>query len=64
MSGRITFEIDETAFVREDNTKQLMEKYKTEVLIIKQADATTTMELFVSIVPVLFSIHTFSHLIY
>jgi hypothetical protein len=32
MSGRITFEIDETEFVREDNTKQLMEKYKTEVL--------------------------------
>ena len=45
MSGRITFEIDETDFVREDNTKQLMEKYKTEVLIIKQADATNTMEL-------------------
>jgi hypothetical protein len=45
MSGRITFEIDETESVREDNTTQLMEKYKTEVLIIKQADATNTMEL-------------------
>jgi hypothetical protein len=31
MSGRITFEIDETESVREDNTTQLMEKYKTEV---------------------------------
>ena len=45
MIGRITFEIDKTESVREDNTKQLMEKYKTEVLIIKQADATNTMEL-------------------
>jgi hypothetical protein len=45
MRGRITFEINETESVREDNTKQIMEKYKTEVLIIKQADATNTMEL-------------------
>jgi hypothetical protein len=45
MSGRITFEIDETEPVREDNRKQLMEKYKKEVPIIKQADATNTMEL-------------------
>jgi hypothetical protein len=45
MSGRITCEIDETEPVRKDNTKQLMEKYKTEVLINKQADATNTMEL-------------------
>ena len=45
MSGRITFEIDETESMREDNTKHLMEKYKTEVLIIKQADATNAMEL-------------------
>ena len=45
MSGRITFEIDETEPVRKDNTKQLMEKYKTEVLINKQSDATNTMEL-------------------
>ena len=45
MSGRITFEIDETESVGEDSTKQLMGKYKTEVLIIKQADATNTMEL-------------------
>ena len=45
MSGRITFEIDETESVREGNTKQFMEKDKAEVLIIKQADATNTMEL-------------------
>jgi chromosome segregation ATPase len=45
MIGRITFEIDETEPVREDNRKQLMEKYKTEVPIIKQADVTNTMEL-------------------
>jgi hypothetical protein len=45
MSGRITFEINETEPVRKDNTKQLMEKYKTEVLINKQSDATNTMEL-------------------
>ena len=45
MNGRITFEINETESVREDNTKQIMEKYKTEVLIIKQADATNAMEL-------------------
>ena len=45
MSGRITFEIDETESVKEDNTKQLMAKCKTEVLIIKQADATNTTEL-------------------
>ena len=45
MSGRITFEIDETEPVRKDNTKQLMEKYKTEVLINKQPNATNTMEL-------------------
>ena len=45
MSGRITFEIDETEPVKEDNRKQLMEKNKTEVPIIKQADATNTMEL-------------------
>jgi hypothetical protein len=45
MSGRITFEIDETESVRGNNTKQLSEKYKTKVLIIKQADATNTMEL-------------------
>ena len=45
MSGIITFEIDETESVKEDNTKQLMEKYKPEVLIIKHADATNTMEL-------------------
>ena len=45
MSGRITFEIDETEPVRKDNTKQLMEKYKTEALINKQSDATNTMEL-------------------
>jgi hypothetical protein len=44
-SGRITFEINETESVREDNTKQIMEMYKTEVLIIKQADATNAMEL-------------------
>ena len=44
MSGRITFEIDETEPVRKDNTKQLTEKYKTEVLINKQADATNAME--------------------
>jgi hypothetical protein len=46
MSGRITFEIDETDFVREDNTKQLMEKYKTEVLIIKQADGQSRHTIF------------------
>ena len=45
MSGRITFEIYETEPVREDNRKQLMEKYNTEVPIIKQADVTNTMEL-------------------
>lgn len=44
MSGRITFEIDETEHVREANMKQLMGKYKTELLILKQADATNTME--------------------
>ena len=45
MSGRIQFEIDESEPVREDNRKQLMEKYKTEVLIIKQTEAAKTMEL-------------------
>jgi hypothetical protein len=47
MSGRITFEINETESVREDNKKQIMEKYKTEVLIIKQADAFTNLSLIV-----------------